>query len=238
METPHPEIASHDAWVNRRRALLQKEKELTRAYDQLNAERRRMPMEKVEKDYRFSTPKGEATLLELFEGRGQLIVYHFMFAPEWEVGCPSCTAWVDSIEPGVVPLMNDRQTTFTLISRADLAKLTKYRNIRGWTFDWASSSGSDFNCDFHATLDPSRPPVEYNYAPRTGEEVGEGPGLSVFFRLGDDVYHSYSCYARGIESLSDGYRLLDVTPYGRQESFEDSPAGWPQLTSYGYMNPD
>jgi len=236
-----PPVASPDEWLSARLKLLEHEKELTRHMDRVNAERRRLPMVKIEKEYVFDSPEGKKNLADLFQGRRQLVVYHFMFGPDWEKGCEGCTGLVDAL--GDLSLLERRDTTFALISRAPLEKLEAYKKERGWDRrTWVSSFGSDFNHDFHATLDESKAPVEYNY--RSAEEQiahgmdpeflkGEQHGFSVFFRDGDDVYHTYSTYARGSESRTDAYDLLDMTPYGRQEDFEDSPAGWPQKPTYG-----
>ena len=236
----HPEIASREEWLAKRKELLAKEKEVTKHYDRVNAERRRLPMVKIEKDYVFDGPEGKQSLLDLFEGQRQLIVYHFMFDPKWTDGCPGCTGYVDAL--GDLTMLGERNTAMVLISRAPLPKLEAYKEKKGWTLPWYSSFESDFNYDFHATLDADKAPPEYNYRDQAelearGEEPyflkGEQHGLSVFFRIGDDIFHTYSCYARGVESLSDSYRLLDVTPYGRQEDWEDSPPGWPQKPTYG-----
>ncbi|HEX4963234.1 MAG TPA: DUF899 domain-containing protein [Thermoanaerobaculia bacterium] len=237
---PHPPIVSQDQWLAERKKLLAHEKELTKHYDRVNAERRRLPMVQIEKDYVFEGPKGKSTLADLFGDRRQLIVYHFMFDPTWDKGCPGCTGWVDSL--GDLSLLESRDTRLVVVSRAPLVKLEAYKAERGWDIDWFSSFGSDFNYDFHVTLDPKVAPQEYNYRNKAETEAakghpvqmtGEAHGLSVFFKLDDDVFHTYSTYARGAESLSDSYRLLDVTPYGRQEDFEDSPPGWPQKPTYG-----
>jgi len=238
-ETPHPEIVSREEWLARRKELLAHEKEVTKHGDRVNAERRRLPMVKLEKEYLFETPTGRRSLGDLFEGRRQLIVYHFMFDPEWDKGCSGCTGYVDAL--GDLSLLSARDTTFTLISRAPLAKLETYKKERGWDRPWVSSFGSDFNYDFHVTNDETKAPIEYNYRDKAQLEArgeadgvkGEEHGLSVFFRLGDDLFHTYSVYARGTEGLVDSYRLLDVTPYGRQEDWEDSPPGWPQRPTYG-----
>jgi len=237
--TPHPQIVSQDQWLAHRKELLGHEKELTKHYDRVNAERRRLPMVKIEKDYAFDGPNGKQSLKDLFDGRRQLIVYHFMFDPEWEKGCPNCSRYVDSL--GDLSMLKDLDTTFALISRAPRAKLDRYKAERGWDLPWYSSFGSDFNYDFHVTLDKEITPVEYNYrskaemlARKTPNGVeGEEHGLSVFFTLGEDLFHTYSAYARGTESMDDAYRLLDLTPYGRQQEFEDSPPGWPQKPTYG-----
>jgi predicted dithiol-disulfide oxidoreductase (DUF899 family) len=238
--TAHPPILTEDEWLIERRKLLDAEKELTRHYDLVNAQRRRLPMVKINKVYFFEGLNGQKRLLDLFDGRRQLIVYHFMFDPKWDKGCQGCTGFVSAL--GDLSLLEKSDTTFVVVSRAPLAKLNAYKAEKGWTIPWFSSFGSDFNYDFHVTLDPEVAPVEYNYrdkaemAAAKGHPVlmeGEQHGLSVFFRLGDEVFHTYSAYARGTESLTDAYRLLDITPYGRQQDFEDSPPGWPQKPTYG-----
>lgn len=225
----HPPVVSHSEWLAQRIRLLEREKELTRRADEVSAARRRLPMVRIEKDYVFDGPSGKIRLVDLFEGRRQLIVYHFMFDPSWGKGCPGCTGYVDAL--GDLTMLAQRNTTFVLISRAPFSKLETYRRQRGWNRPWFSSFGGDFNHDFHVTLDGKVRSAEYNYRPAT--DTGEAHGLSVFFRLDDEVYHTYSCYARGVEGLCDAYRLLDVTPYGRQEDWENSPAGWPQRPTYG-----
>lgn len=227
----HPPITSREEWLSLRKDLLAEEKALTREYDRINAKRRRLPMVKVEKSYSFVGAEGEKTLLELFGEHRQLIVYHFMFGPDWEIGCPGCTSYVDAI--GDLSTLGERNTAMVLVSRAPLEKLLAYQREKGWTIPWYSSGKTDFNFDFGVTFDPARGPATYNYKPTEVDKVEEMPGLSVFFRLGDDVYHTYSTFQRGGEALTDTYRLLDVTPYGRQEDFEDSPEGWPQRPTYG-----
>ena len=236
---PHPPIVSRDKWLDARKKLLAHEKELTRQYDRVNAERRRLPMVKIEKDYVFDGPGGKRDFKALFDGRRQLIVYHFMFDPEWKKGCPSCTRYIDSL--GSVDLLHTLDTTFALISRAPFAKIEAYKKERGWDYPWYSSFGTDFNYDFHVTNDPKVRPPEYNYRTKAENEahkspnnlLGEEHALSVFFTLNDDVFHTYTAYARGTEALGDARALLDVTPYGRQQEFEDSPPGWPQKPTYG-----
>jgi len=235
----HPKIVEKDEWLTARRTLLEHEKELTRHRDRVNAERRRLPMVKLEKEYTFEGSNGSAKLIDLFAGRTQLIIYHFMFAPDWEQGCMGCTGYVNAL--GDLSMLNQRDTTFVLVSRAPLPKLEVYKKLKGWSLPWYSSFGSDFNYDFHVTLDETIAPIEYNYLDkaeleeRNGPNVmqGESHGLSVFFQFDRDVFHTYSTYARGVESLTDAYSLLDMTPYGRQEDFEDSPLGWPQKPTYG-----
>lgn len=238
---PHPPIASRDQWLAERKKLLAHEKELTRHYDGVNAERRRLSMVKIEKDYVFDGPHGKQNLNALFDGRRQLIVYHFMFDPEWDKGCSGCTGYVDAL--GDLAMLSGLDTTFVMVSRAPLAKLEAYKAEKGWSQPWYSSFGTDFNYDFHVTLDEKVAPVEHNFLDQTELEKrkkdepyfmkGEQHGLSVFFRLDEDVFHTYSTYARGTENLTNAYTLLDTTPYGRQQDFEDSPSGWPQKPTYG-----
>src|ERR1043165_5320354 len=213
-ELAHPPIATRDEWQAARKTLLAHEKEVTKQRDRVSAERRRLPMVKLEKTYTFDSPEGKRTLFDLFDGHHQLIVYHFMFDPAWEKGCDGCTGLVN--EMGDLSMLPARDTQFVLISRAPLAKLQAYKARKGWDRPWYSSFGSDFNYDFQVTTD-----------------TGETHGLSVFFRIDHDIFHAYSTYNRGTEALTDSYRLLDMTPYGRQEDWEDSPSGWPQHPTYG-----
>ncbi len=223
-----PEIVTREQWLAARRQLLAKEKELTHARDALSADRRRLPMVEVEKDYRFDGPDGEVGLLDLFEGRRQLIVAHFMFDPSWEDGCPSCTAGADEMSPGHLEHLHARDTTLAYVSRASLARIERYKAKRGWTFPWYSSYGSDFNYDFNVTIDEAVAPAQYNYRSpaeyeRRGVDVqfvGEWPGRSSFLRLDDRVFHTYSVYARGLETIGGSYYLLDETALGRQEDWE------------------
>jgi predicted dithiol-disulfide oxidoreductase (DUF899 family) len=246
---PHPPIVLQDAWLAERKKLLAHEKALTKQHDRVSAKRRRLPMVKIEKDYVFTGPHGSQRLKDLFDGRRQLIIYHFMFDPGWDkaararvglpAGCPACTGYVDAL--GDLSLLHKRNTSFALVSRAPLAKIKTYKAEKGWSVPWFSSFGSDFNYDFHVTLDEKIAPVVYNYrkkAEMVAKKVpnlteGEEHGLSVFFTLGKEVFHTYSVFARGTESLTDAYSLLDTTPYGRQQEFEDSPPGWPQKPTYG-----
>jgi predicted dithiol-disulfide oxidoreductase (DUF899 family) len=236
---PHPKIVTRDEWLAERKKLLAVEKELTKHGDRVNAERRRLPMVKIDKEYIFDSRHGKQSLADLFEGRRQLIIYHFMFDPSWDKGCTGCTGYIDAL--GDLSMLNERDTTFAVVSRAPLAKLEAYKAERGWDINWYSSFGSDFNYDFHVTLDEKVAPIEYNYRSKAEQEARKGPnlmsgeahGLSVFFQLDRDIFHTNSTYARGTESLTDSYRLLDQTPYGRQEDFEDSPSGWPQRPTYG-----
>lgn len=235
----HPPIVAYEEWLQSRKALLADEKALTRQRDAVNAKRRRLPMVRLNTQYVFDGPNGAASLLDLFEGRRQLIVHHFMFDPDWENGCPSCTGHVNAM--GDLSLLARRDTTYALVSRAPFEKLERWKATKGWQWPWYSSNRTDFNYDFHASHDASRFPVEYNYLTHADFEArrenpptrGETPGMSVFFRIEDDVFHCYSTYARGLEGLTDSFSLLDLTPYGRQLDFEDSPAGWPQHPTYG-----
>jgi predicted dithiol-disulfide oxidoreductase (DUF899 family) len=210
---PLPKIVSAAEWQRAREKLLAKEKAAMRARDRLAAERRRLPMVKIDKPYRFHGPKGEATLPDLFDGRRQLLLYHFMFGPRWKEGCPGCSMFVDNL--GHPAHLNARDTSLVLVSRAPLTKLNAYKRRMEWRVPWYSSAGSDFNEDFGVTVD--------------GDEEF---GLSVFLRDGDDVYRTYFVDGRGVETLGPNWSLLDLTPFGRQETWEDSPAGWPQSEPY------
>ena len=212
-----PRIVSRADWQVARDKLLVKEKAATRARDALAAERRRLPMVKIDKDYVFEGPDGKATLLDLFADRRQLVLYHFMFAPGvggWpKAGCPGCSFVVDQI--GHPAHLNARNTSLVVVSRAPLANIERYKRRMGWTVPWFSSFGSDFNVDFGLTTDKS-----------------ETFGLSVFLRDDHTVYRTYFTNGRGVEMLGSPWSFLDLTPLGRQEDWEDSPAGWPQTPPY------
>ncbi|MDQ3656714.1 MAG: DUF899 domain-containing protein [Chloroflexota bacterium] len=211
-----PPVVSREEWQKARDALMVKEKAHTCAKDALSAERRCLPMVRIDTEYVFDGPDGEVSLLDLFEGRRQLIVQHFMFHPDWENGCPSCTHGVDNI--GTIASLHGTDTTFALVGRAPLEKLLAYQERRGWDFPWYSSGGSTFNRDFGVTV----------------EEDMEIPGMSVFLRDDDgNVYQTYATGSRGSEPLMPVFGFLDMTPYGRQQDWEDSPAGWPQKPTYG-----
>ncbi len=248
-----PPVVSRDAWLEARRALLRKEKELTRARDALNAERRRLPVVAIDKDYRFETPQGRKSLLDLFEDRSQLVVYHFMFDPDdpppgqthpYSEGCPGCSHVADNIPH--LSHVHARDTSFTMVSRAPLQKIMPFKRRMGWIMPWASSFGSDFNYDFGVTIDPAVAPPSYNYQDAESlkakgqlEHVkGELPGLSVFLRDGQKIYHSYSTFGRGLDGLLNSHNILDLTPYGRQEEWETSPAGWPQTKDFWLRHHD
>lgn len=219
-----PSVVSREEWLTARKELLVKEKAATRARDALNAERRRLPMVRVEKDYVFDTPEGKRSLLDLFDGRRQLIIYHAMWLFNEDHACPSCSLLIDNI--GHLSHLHARHTSLVLVSRAPLPKLLAYRERMGWTVPWVSSYGSDFNWDFHVTVDPAVAPAEYNYQPMDGDWAGELPGTSVFLRgggEGTEVFHTYSCYARGGDVQLGTYIYLDLTPLGRQEDWEQPP---------------
>lgn len=231
-----PKIVPRDEWIEERKELLKEEKELTQARDKLNARRRSLPMVEIKKNYAFKGPEGKTSLLDLFEGRRQLIVYHFMWL--WDggrpldKGCPSCTAGADEISNGLLKHLHARDTSLVYVSRGPFAKIEDYKTKKGWSFPFYSSYGSDFNYDFHVTLDESVAPIRYNYKTRaeleqTGLPLGkwEQPfdlhGHSCFLRDGDRVFHTYSMYARGAESVGGSYYWLDLTALGRQEEWEE-----------------
>jgi predicted dithiol-disulfide oxidoreductase (DUF899 family) len=228
-----PNVVSREEWLTARKELLAKEKELTRRRDALNAERRRLPMVRIDKDYVFEGPEGKVGLVDLFEGRLQLILGHFMFDPSWEDGCPSCSAGADEVSKGLLEHLHARDTTLAYVSRAPLEKLERYKAKKGWTFPWYSSYGSDFNYDFHVTMDESVAPLEYNYRTKAeheqagtayyfeGEQPIEEPGSSYFLRDDDIVFHTYSTFGRGAEQTGGSYYFLDLTALGRQEDWEE-----------------
>ncbi len=213
----HP-VVSHEEWVAARTALLAREKEFTRVRDELARARRELPWEPVEKEYVFDTTDGRQTLAELFDGRSQLLVYHFMFAPEWDEGCPSCSFWADNFDPIVVHL-NHRDVTMVACSRAPVAKLEAFRKRMGWRFRWVSSGASDFNYDYGVSFRPAevKGGGVYNYRlGPTGSTDREG--ASVFYRdQSGAVFHTYSAYARGIDLVNTAYNYLDMVPKGRDE---------------------
>ena len=220
-----PQVVSRTEWTEARRRLLDEEKKLTRQRDALNADRRRLPMVLIDKDYVFEGPDGPVSLADLFGGRGQLIVQHVMFGPDWDAACPGCTADVDEMADGLFTHLRSRDTEFALVSRAPLAKLRAYADSRGWTVPWYSSLDSDFNYDFQVTLDKNRPQLDYNYR-AVPDALGDAdstelPGVSCFLRDGEQIYHTYSTFARGTDTLGSSYSLLDLTALGRQEDWEE-----------------
>ena len=229
-------IVGREAWIAARKQLLAEEKEMTRALDRLRAARRALPWERVTKDYRFQGPDGEEKLSDLFAGRSQLVVYHFMFAPEWEEGCKSCSFWADNFERNVVHL-NARDVSFAAISRAPVEKLDAFRRRLGWTFKWVSSAGNDFNFDFHVSTTPeerAQGETTYNYRPLK-TTMTDLPGISVFYRDADGaIYHTYSCYGRGLEMMNTAYHYLDLVPMGRNEAGLKPRQAWVRYRdSYG-----
>jgi predicted dithiol-disulfide oxidoreductase (DUF899 family) len=246
-----PRVVSPDAWLAARKELLAEEKAMTRARDQLNTKRRQLPMVLIEKDYVFEGQDGKKSLADLFSGYRQLIVQHFMFDPTWEDGCSSCTAAADEICPGLLAHLEARDTTFVVVSRAPLDRIERYKASKGWTFPWYSSYGSDFNYDFHVTIDGSIAPIMFNY--RTMDELegvgmgwlkdgsSEQPGYSMFLRQDDQVFHTYSVFARGTEALGGSYYFLDLTALGRQEEWEEpkgrAPNARPNIPDFSTDEP-
>jgi predicted dithiol-disulfide oxidoreductase (DUF899 family) len=233
-----PEVVSREEWLAARMELLAKEKELTRARDRLNAERRRLPMVRVDKPYAFEGPDGKVGLPDLFEGRPQLVMHHFMWLFDIDAdgaehardtGCPSCSSAADGIAN--LRQLHVRNTTLVAVSRAPYAKIAAFRERMGWTFPWYSSAGSDFNYDFHTTVDDRVAPVVVQYRdeaeleqagmPWSPEQRGDYPSISAFLRVGDEVFHTYSTFGRGIEEFHNGYHHLDLTALGRQEEWEE-----------------
>lgn len=214
-------VVSRDEWLEARRTLLMKEKEMTRMRDRINADRLALPWVKVDKDYVFTTPTGRKTLAELFDGRSQLVVYHFMFGPDWEAGCPGCSFLADHLDGAIVHL-NNHDVSFVCVSRAPLDKIEAYKRRMDWHFPWVSSFGSDFNFDYHVSFtkeELAAGPVTYNFRETPAEQAhDELPGLSSFYRDTDGtVYHTYSNYARGGEEMLGTMMILDCAPLGRNE---------------------
>jgi predicted dithiol-disulfide oxidoreductase (DUF899 family) len=221
------DIVSREAWLSARKELLAREKAWTREGDALSAARRALPRVRVDTPYVFGGPDGERSLLDLFAGKRQLVVYHFMFDPSWEQGCKSCSFVSDHFS-GAVAHLAARDTAFVAVSRAPLAKIAAFRARMGWTFPWVSSHGSSFNYDFHVSFDPAdvaAQAVPYNYTIQPFPHP-EGPGLSAFVREDEAVYHTYSTYGRGFEPVMATYAILDFTPLGRQEDGLPFPMSW------------
>lgn len=235
-----PRVVPRAEWLAARLDLLAREKEAMRAQDAIAADRRALPMVRIDKDYVFEGTAGKVRLTDLFEGRGQLIVYHFMFHPDWDEGCPSCSFAVDNV--GRLEHLHAEDTTFALVSRAPLAKLERWRTRMGWSVPWYSSAGSDFNYDFHVTNDESVAPVEYNFKDKATLEReglayvmdGDAQALSVFVRDDDAVFHTYTTYGRGAEVLLSTYHYLDLTPRGRTRYVN----GFPYHDTYGNTQPE
>jgi predicted dithiol-disulfide oxidoreductase (DUF899 family) len=222
------QIVSHQDWLKARLELLAAEKEFTRQRDALTRRRMAMPWERVEKSYQFEGPNGALSLADLFDGRSQLIVYHFMFAPDWEEGCRSCSFWADNFN--VIPIhLNHRDVTLAAVSRAPIAKIDAYKARMGWGFPWVSSYGSDFNFDYHVSWTPEQLRAgkgTYNFQDWP-VSVSDDQGISVFYKNEkDEVFHTYSCYSRGIDAVNGAYQFLDLVPKGRDEDGFDFAMEW------------
>ena len=221
-------VVSHRAWIAARKELLAKEKAFTRARDKLSALRRELPWEKVDKPYRFDGPKGKTTLAELFDGKSQLIVYHFMFAPDWNEGCPHCSFWADNFD-GIVVHLRHRDVAFAAVSRAPLAKLEAFRKRMGWTFPWVSSGDTDFNFDYGVAFRPeaqAKRAKSYNYGTQA-PGFSDREGMSVFYKDAEGgLFHTYSAYSRGIDILNTAYNYLDMAPKGRDEDALEFTQSW------------
>src|SRR3954453_1560798 len=228
-----PRIASRDEGQAARLELLQKEKEQTRARDALNIERRNLPMVEIDKEYVFDGPNGKVTLSDIFEGRRQLIIYHFMFHPEWDEGCPSCTAGTTELSQGLLDHLRTRDTSYAMTSRAPIEKLERWKAAHGWDIPWYSSGDGDFNYDFGVTIDASRGFDEFNYrtldeyaamgheSMKTSEQPYDMPGRSCFLEVDGRVFRTYSQYARGLECTGGSDYFLGLTALGRQEDWEE-----------------
>jgi predicted dithiol-disulfide oxidoreductase (DUF899 family) len=221
-------VVSNTEWLEARLDLLAKEKEFTKLRDELSQARRNLPWQRVSKNYIFDGPNGKARIADIFEGRSQLIVYHFMFAPEWNAGCKHCSWWADSFERNVIHL-NQRDVTMVAISRAPLAKLEAFKRRMGWTFTWYSSDSNDFNFDYQVSWRPDQlaaGEVMYNYSPKK-ISVTDLTGISVFYKDSNcDLFHTYSCFARGVDMMNTGYHYLDLVPKGRGEAGLERPQAW------------
>ena len=227
LEAQHS-VVSHTAWIEARKQFLAKEKEFTRLRDELSRQRRELPWEKVDKAYEFDGPRGRVALADLFDGRSQLIVYHFMLGPGWEAGCPSCSYIGDHFDGSTIHLAN-RDTTLIAISHAPYQEIQAFQKRMGWKFMWVSSFGGDFNYDLHVSFKPEEMAVgtvDYNYS-MTGFPSEEAPGASVFFKdPSGQIFHTYSTYARGLDILVGAYNLLDLVPKGRNETDLPHTMSW------------
>lgn len=236
----YPKITSREEWLKQRKELLKAEKEFGKQLEAINAKRRQLPMVEIEKEYIFDGTDGKESLLDLFKGRNQLVVQHFMFDPDWDAGCKGCSFQTDNM--GHPAHLHARDVSFVMVSRAPLKKLEAFKTRMGWDLPWYSSYENDFNYDFHVTIDASRGSDMYNYEPteslgkRWQNWKGEQPGNSVFLRKGERIFHTYSAYERGCELLIGTLNYLDLTPFGRQEDWEtpagrgdDKPGSWWKL---------
>jgi len=222
-------IVSREEWLEARKALLEKEKQFTRLRDELSQQRQALPWVKVDKHYKFETENGSASLQDLFAGKSQLVVYHFMLGPDWEQGCPSCSFWADNFN-GIDVHLRQRDINLVTVSRAPLEKLLQYKKRMGWDFQWVSSFENDFNFDYQVSFKSDEiksGQANYNYG---SQEAGlsELPGISVFVRDDDQIFHSYSCYARGLDMLNGAYHFIDLVPKGRDEADLPYPMAWVQ----------
>jgi predicted dithiol-disulfide oxidoreductase (DUF899 family) len=221
-------IVSQKEWIAARKELLKKEKEVTHLSDQLSAERRKLPWVKIEKNYVFDAPGGKVTLADLFAGRNQLVIQHFMFGPDWQEGCPSCSFMADHTD-GMLPHLAARDVTMVAVSRAPMAKIAAFKKRMGWHFQWVSSQGNDFNHDFHVSFteeELAQGKVNYNFTMQEFPSA-EAPGISVFNKdASGDVFHTYSTYGRGVDVLMGTYRVLDLVPKGRDEDHLDFSMEW------------
>ena len=233
-----PRVVSKQQWLEARKAHLAKEKELTRMRDELSRQRRELPMVKVDKDYVFDGPDGKVALADLFDGRSQLIVYHFMFDPEWSQGCKSCSFLADHYDPAIIHL-NHRDVTMVTVSKAPLKKLTAFQKRMGWRFKWLSSFDNDFNRDFNVSFTEQElksPLSVYNYD-RKPYPITELPGISVFYKDEEgNIFHTYSSYARGLDTFIGAYHLLDIVPKGRDEEESPGMAWLRHHDNYGAKN--
>ena len=222
------QVVSREKWVEARQEFLAKEKEFTRLRDQISQQRRELPWVKVDKEYMFDGPNGKESLADLFEGKSQLLVYHFMFGTDWQEGCKSCSFWADNYN-GVSVHLAHRDVSLVAISRGPLDKLQAYKKRMGWDFKWVSSAGNDFNFDYHVSFTPEemqKGEVYYNYR-QTKFPSEEAPGLSVFYKdENGDIFHTYSCYARGLDMMNGTYHYLDLIPKGRDEANLSYPMEW------------
>lgn len=232
-------VSSRQDWLAARKVLLEREKALTRMRDELCAQRRALPWVRIDKDYVFDGPDGKVSLSDMFAGRSQLIVYHFMFHPDWKAGCKSCSFWADNFN-SIVTHLNQRDVSMVSVSRAPFDKLAAFKKRMGWSFVWVSSAGNDFNRDFDVSFTPNdleRGGNNYNFETHrfSGEEA---PGLSVFVKDDGSLYHAYSCYARGLDMLNGAYHYLDLVPKGRDEAGLQYPMAWVRLRDeYGNEPP-
>ena len=225
------EVVSKGEWVEARKRLLAKEKEFTRMREQLSAERRALPWVRIDKDYRFDGPNGRETLAQLFGDRSQLVVYHFMFAPEWDVGCKNCSFWADNFN-GITAHLRQRDVAFAAVSRAPLAKLQAFAKRLGWTFKWVSSQGTDFNYDFEVSFQPdalARGEATYNFA-KLQNGNSDMPGISVFAKdESGAIFRTYSTFGRGLDMMNTAYHYLDLVPKGRDEAGLPFTMAWVKL---------